>query len=267
MSPITADNPVPWTVPAAKRIGLVDADGILYAAALDGQVVVDGEPLQLLDDEEIFKRCLERIEAQTDMLGDCPQVFICLSDRVNFRKSILPSYKGNRKGSARPVRLDALRAMIVERDILFPVFLISGLEADDVCGIMSTKFQEDGYEACILSPDKDMLTIPGMSLTPKGELSIITQERADREHLYQALIGDTTDNYKGCPGIGPVKADRLLDAVEMFPGEDVWDFIVSAFEDAGLTEEDALVQARVARILRVSDWDFEKKEVILWTPQ
>jgi DNA polymerase-1 len=42
--------------------------------------------------------------------------------------------------------------------------------------------------------------------------------------------------------------------------------VVAAFESKGLTEEDALVQARVARICRASDYDFKTKEVKLWNP-
>ena len=41
---------------------------------------------------------------------------------------------------------------------------------------------------------------------------------------------------------------------------------MEAFEKKGLTEDDALLQARVARILRASDYDFKKKEPIMWTP-
>lgn len=266
MSRITADNPVPWKVPEAKRMGLIDADGILYAAALEGQTTCDGEVLQLLDDEAIYRRCMERVEEQAALLGDCPQVFLCLSDRGSFRKDILPTYKANRKSGSRPIRLDALRAAVVEEGQGYPVYLIEGLEADDVCGIVSTRFQKEGYEVVIVSPDKDLLSIPGLTLTPKGVLSEVTEERADYWHLYQTLIGDTTDNYKGCPGVGPKKAEALLEAVALFKGEDVWDFIVSAFEQQGQSEEEALTQARVARILRASDWDSEKKEVILWHP-
>ena len=72
----------------------------------------------------------------------------------------------------------------------------------------------------------------------------VTEEDANYNHLLQALTGDAVDGYSGCPGIGIKRASRLLDA------DASWDSVIAAYDKAGLTEEDALVQARVARILR-----------------
>ena len=85
-------------------------------------------------------------------------------------------------------------------------------------------------------------------------------EEADRWHLAQTLIGDPTDNYKGCPKIGAVGAKKILDK------DCSWAAVVAAYEKAGLSEEDALAQARVARILRFEDVD-EDMNPILWTPK
>ena len=46
-----------------------------------------------------------------------------------------------------------------------------------------------------------------------------------------------------------------------------WKTVVKTFEEKDMTEEDALVNARLARILTVDDYDSEKKEPILWTPE
>lgn len=75
----------------------------------------------------------------------------------------------------------------------------------------------------------------------------------------QTMIGDTADNYKGCPGIGIKTAEKLFNKYGA-----TWDTVVKSFKNAGCTEEDALVQARVARILR--DEDFKDGKVKLWTP-
>jgi len=199
---------------------------------------------------------------------------LVLSDRTCFRHDILPSYKGNRTGN-RPLALDMLRREIIENGSnSCDKMLVKGLEADDVCGIAAGQFQKAGYETLIVSPDKDLLQIPGMTMTPgytkvKGRqqpISQVTEDSGDAWHIYQMLVGDTVDNYKGCPGIGPKKARDLLDYYEDLPKADRWKAVVVLFEKKGLTEEDALVQARVARILRYSDWDAEKKEAILWEP-
>src|SRR5690606_15306825 len=91
----------------------------------------------------------------------------------------------------------------------------------------------------------------------------VSEEEADRYFYMQVLTGDPTDGYSGCPGIGPKRAERLLDGVGL---EDMWSVIVETYEAKGLTEEDALQQARVARILRKNDYDFKNKSPMLWAP-
>ena len=80
--------------------------------------------------------------------------------------------------------------------------------------------------------------------------------------MFQTLVGDATDGYSGCPTIGPVAATKLLgfcsDQTAM------WDLVTSTYRKKGLGEEEALIQARVARILRFED--YKKEEVLLWTP-
>lgn len=267
-----ARSKVPWRARRDKRLGLIDADGILYAAALEGVTKCDGEQLQLLDDDFIYQRALERAEVQDEWLGECDRIFLCLSARTNFRKRLLPSYKENRKAGTRPITLDALRTRVVEEGLgTFKVYLIDDLEADDVCGIMATTFQSQGYETVIVSPDKDLLQIPGMVLTPKPNgrdpvFSEVTEERADEWHVYQALCGDVADNYKGCSGVGSKRAEKLLDICQDLDKAERWEYLMGFFEKGGMSREDALVQFQVARILRLSDWDVEKKEPILWTP-
>jgi DNA polymerase-1 len=257
-----------------KRIALIDADGILYAAALAGETSCDGTQLQLLDVEYVYKDCLARIEKLVGEV-EADDAFIILSDRRNFRYDIFPEYKANRKGGPRPLMLDDLRAMIVE-EAPYKTWLIEGLEADDVCGIAAGTLMAAGRETVICSPDKDLLQIPGLVYGPRlntktgGKLQVVrvTEEEGDDFHMKQTLMGDTVDGYKGCPGIGPVKARKLLEQwkAEGLTAGERWKEIVKLYEASGLTEGEALVQARVSRILRVSDWDPAKKEPILWQP-
>ena len=89
-----------------------------------------------------------------------------------------------------------------------------------------------------------------------------TPEAAERLLYQQCLTGDSTDGYKGCPGVGPKRANYILDHAK----DGYWPACVRAYEEAGLTEEDALRNLRLARILQVTDWDAEKQEPILFTP-
>ena len=70
-----------------------------------------------------------------------------------------------------------------------------------------------------------------------------------------------TDGYSGCPGIGIKRATTIFENKGYS-----WKTVVEAFEEKGFTESDALVNARLARILTVDDYDFKKKKPRLWNP-
>mgnify|MGYP000403704476 CR=1 FL=1 len=193
------------------------------------------------------------------ILSFCFHVYRDHRDLHSFptrRSSDLPSYKGNRNNSAqRPVLFKFIRDWFIFNT---ETRCEDTLEADDLLGMMATGPEQ----ALMVSIDKDLLTIPGTLYDPETLKPVKTDaDTAQYNHFYQTLVGDSVDNYKGCPGLGKVKAARLLDE------ECSWEAVVAAFEKKGLTEEDALVQARVAYILHHKNYDFDTKEVTLWTPQ
>ena len=83
--------------------------------------------------------------------------------------------------------------------------------------------------------------------------------------MIQTLTGDQVDNIKGCPTVGEVKARRIL-APHMHSYKEMWEAVVDTFKKNGLSEKVALMEARMARILRASDYDFKTKKPILWSP-
>jgi hypothetical protein len=161
--------------------------------------------------------------------------------------------------------LDALRAKFAD-DSPYTVLLIKDLEADDVCGISAGRLRAAGSAAIIVSPDKDLLQIPGLVCTPtqdgKFPIRIITEQAADDWHMMQTLAGDVCDNYKGLPGWGAIKAGELIDQFNMAGLSPAvrWEEIIARFVEGGLTADDCLTQARVSRILRATDWDDQAKE-------
>ena len=130
------------------------------------------------------------------------------------------------------------------------------LEADDSMGIYSTKYPGN----VICSPDKDMRQIPG-KLYNMDEITLINNVDGPRWHLIQSIAGDNTDGYSGVPGLGVKRATALFEEHGYS-----WTTVVKAFKDKGLDEETALMNARLARILTVDDYDFSKKEPKLWSP-
>ena len=186
-------------------------------------------------------------------------VVFCLSGAHNWRKEVFPDYKANRAGKDKPCGYAHLRELALQH----PATVMHGkLEADDLLGVRGSR---PGIETVIVSSDKDMQSIPGKLYNPtKDVLTEVTQEAADLFHMTQTLTGDTSDGYKGCPGMGAVKAAKLLDGLAP---ADRWPAIVAAYEKAGLNEQEALTQARIARILRHGEFNFKTGEVRLWTPQ
>lgn len=270
------------------RTLLIDADILAYSAAASNQTIVQwdegAEPSVATDRDAAERQIADAIDKlMADLNAD--DYLLCLSDDFqNFRKDVWAQYKGNRKTVERPVMLYDLKEWMADN---FPHDRRRKLEADDVMGILATE-PGSGEDRIIVSADKDMQTIPGLLYRPQeGKVRWIDPEEADRFHLMQTLMGDATDGYPGCPGVGPDKASSALDERygwaphehifragprkgtsetrwEKVDMDDPWKIVVSHFYKAGLTAHDALVQARLARILRWTD--FDGKRPILWKP-
>lgn len=257
----------------SERILLIDADVLAYEAASSCEKATEWEPgywTWHCDFNEVVEKFDSLVKDIVGTLKGTP-VF-CLTDSDgNFRKSILPTYKGSRAKVKKPLVLKPFKEFLInERKAYFR----PGLEGDDCMGILSTRSNPNGEERIIVSVDKDMKSIPGFVCRWPIETKpvFIEPAEADYWHLFQTLTGDATDGYSGCPGTGPKGAEKVL-APFAVDGKhshmDVpaaWTAIVEAFEKAKLGETEALVQARVARILRASDYDFKQKAPILWTP-
>jgi 5'-3' exonuclease len=213
---------------------------------------------------------------------DATGAIICLScpSSEGWRKDILPSYKDNRADVYRPTLLGDLKVHLA---VTWPSYRKPALEADDVMGILSTmdglprNFLQAYPELAsttrkvIFSEDKDMKTIPGWLFNPAKDSKprLVSEGEADYWHLYQSLVGDSTDGYTGLPKCGPVAANKALlcqTILEPLGLQEMWEATLALYKSKGLALEDALVQARVARICRASDYDFNKQRVIPWNP-
>lgn len=248
------------------RVLLIDADVVAYEAAAANEEATEWEPgywTWHCDENKVKATVRAEIDRyMADLKGGAYK--LCLTDSDgNFRKTILPTYKGHRAKIKKPLVLKIIKQWMIDE---LGAYFRPGLEGDDCMGILATMKGKD--ERVIVSIDKDMKSVPGLYTRDGKEIVSISQEEADYWHLYQTLIGDPTDGYSGCPGIGPKKAEAILFGVSPPWGtpREAWKGVVEAYQKAGLGEEEALVQARVARILRASDYDFKKKEPILWTP-
>jgi DNA polymerase-1 len=244
-----------------KLTFLVDADMLLYSACAGCEDCVDwGNDLTTIETDlgaakKKFLGYLKKYTADALLLLHYKgkyEYIMCISDAENFRKVILPTYKSGRT-KRKPCGYKFLREWVEET---YKVVKQPMLEADDCLGILITSMKD----VVIISGDKDMRTLPGRFYNfSKEELYDTDIATANWHWLYQTLIGDSTDGYTGLPGCGPKSAEKILNA------ECSWEAVVAAYETKGLTEEDALLQARVARILRTEDYD--GKVIKLWSPK
>ncbi|NPU64610.1 hypothetical protein HL667_06335 [Bradyrhizobium sp. 83012] len=266
-------------LPVSEKLTvLIDGDIIAYKAASVHQKTFDfGDgPVYETDLEGAIGLAENLIYTAAEKLK-ASSIVACLTGPLmeisarNFRKELLPTYKGNRKGP-KPVLLPSVKEYIRST---FDTKIKDGIEADDVMGIMCTHPSLIPGKKVIVSIDKDLLQVPGRHYNPDTDTKRMVSEQAgDRLFMMQTLTGDITDNYPGLPRVGPVKAAAILDEEPDGPIDPEitqlqwhWSRVVKAFEKKGLTEDDALVQARCARILRHTDYDFKRNEPILWSPR
>jgi len=234
---------------------LIDADFIVYKNCAAVETEVDfGDDVILVtsnfsDALAATNRELTRIK---NKFGTFSEMILFFSDSINFRKQILESYKGHRNRKKPCGYKRVINALREE----YKVIIKPSLEADDSMGVYSTKYPGN----CIVSPDKDMRQIPG-KLYNLDEVFTVSKEEGAKWHLIQALAGDQTDGYSGVPGIGVKRATSLFEESGYS-----WKTVLKAFTDKGLTEYDAITNARLARILTADDYDFKNKRPILWTP-
>jgi DNA polymerase-1 len=242
------------------RTLLIDGDILVVSTGAAHEVETDwGDDNWTLhcDVKEVKASILKAVENMKREL-DADDAILTLSMGETFRHRLSPSYKAGR--GRKPVGTGEVKRWLIEEQ---GAKFKPGIEADDTMGILATHPKLIKGEKIIVSQDKDMLTIPG-KLYRNGEIVEVSEGEARYNWMMQTLTGDVTDGYPGLKGMGPVKAQKVLDKVE--PGEDLWPAVVAAYEKAGMTEEDALLQARLARILHHTDYDFKKQEAILWHP-
>jgi DNA polymerase-1 len=233
---------------------LIDCDYIVYKCCAAAETELDfGDDVIVVtsnfsDAYKCVQRDIDKIKREFPFYDE---IILFFTSPNNFRKKILPEYKGHRNRK-KPC---GFKRVINQLKKDYKVIVKDTLEADDTMGIYATKYPGN----IIVSPDKDMKQIPG-KLYNFDETVDITPEEGARWHLIQTMSGDNTDGYSGVPGIGIKRAEKIFSEKGY-----TWQAVVETFEEKGMTEADALINARLARILTINDYDEAKKEPILWT--
>lgn len=176
-----------------------------------------GEPVKGERVAEPVENALHNVKLMVDQimldLGVTEdEVTLYLSGSTNYREGVatLKPYKGNRDEAHRPVHGPAIREYMKRH---YTVNVSEDEEADDVVGYSHyAMWLRDPQSTIIATVDKDIDMIPGMHYNfIKGESYNMTVEASDRFFWLQLLMGDSTDNIPGIPGVGPAKASKMLE--------------------------------------------------------
>jgi hypothetical protein len=181
------------------RVAIIDADILVYRYGFACQN----------DDEDTAIRTIAHFLEDLVMidLPHCQRWSLHLTGKGNFRDEVAVTapYKGNRK-SEKPKHYSLIRDYLV---YAWDAVVWNGMEADDAIAIEATEL---GDEAVIVSLDKDLDQVVGWHYNfVKNNLYYIDKETGDFNFYKQFLVGDAVDNIKGVQGIGPKKAEKLLE--------------------------------------------------------
>ena len=173
--------------------------------------------LELLEDyiEKSYNRFIDLIDEMVEE-NFCKDYLLAFSGDNSklFRTKMYPEYKATRlkPEGALMTLAPTIRKRLVSNNI---GHINDTYEADDLIGIWATNFIKKDKDYIIMSIDKDLKQIPGIHYNiNKKEIEEVTPEKARNILFTQLLTGDSTDNIKGVPGIGPVKAKKILGGIK-----------------------------------------------------
>ena len=141
-----------------------------------------------------------------------------------FRHEAFPPYKAQRQETPEDITLSVPFIKDILRAFHIPILQVEGFEADDVIGTLATKAGKEGIATYMLTPDKDygqLIRENVFMYRPRhgGGYDIIgEQEIAEKYGISTpaqvidllALMGDSADNFPGCPGVGEKTAVKLI---------------------------------------------------------
>jgi hypothetical protein len=222
-------------------LALIDADIVCYRIGFASEDV---------SDKICLARCAEFMEelVMKPWVGDY-QGYLTGSD--NFRKEIAVTapYKGNRTQD-KPKHYDLIREYLEKA---WGCEIVQGQEADDAIGIRAYEF-EDIEDYVIMSIDKDLDMLRGWHYNFIKDKKYLVDDQQAIKHFYtQILTGDRVDNIVGLKGVGPKKAEKILQDCDT--EEDMYKAVLEAYDN---DEERVLENGQLLWIRR--------KENQIWSP-
>jgi DNA polymerase I len=209
-----------------ERLYIVDGHGYLFRAHYGLMNASKGERREVrLSTAEgfptgalyVFARMLMRMaqDTQPDRM-----VVVFDSGRQSFRTELYPDYKAHRPDPPEELVVQMPYFRKIVQGLRWPVLAIPGVEADDVIATLARQALERQWEVVIYSADKDLMQLVGPGITMIDSLHQRTYSPEEVEKKFGvgpakvadflALVGDTSDNIPGIPGVGEKTASKLL---------------------------------------------------------
>lgn len=207
---------------AQQTLVLIDGHGLVYRAfhAMRANLATTkGEPTNaVFGFTMMLLAVLERYQPD--------QIVMTFDAGRTFRHDLSPDYKANRPSMPDELRQQMGRVREIVEAFNIPIRQVRGFEADDVIGTLATKAATSGYDVTVVTGDSDLLQLvgPGIEVVTPGANNSFSDLRtydiaAVRERYgfdppfvadFKALVGDTSDNIPGVPGIGEKTAKTLI---------------------------------------------------------
>tara|TARA_B100000886_G_scaffold327937_1_gene275875 strand:- start:583 stop:1317 length:735 start_codon:yes stop_codon:yes gene_type:complete len=241
---------------------LIDADWLIYNSCCACEQDTrwnEWEHTLYSNRLEILNMIENRLDVYRTIADSKHDIVMCFTSYPTFRHEIFPEYKINRIGKRKPL---ALKSVIKEVKEKYETVSYENLEGDDVLGLLATNGRYK--DPIIVSVDKDMRTLP-CKLIADDEIEHITNKKANRHWFEMSLAGDAGDGILGIKGMGMVTASKTLADIPDTK-EALWSKVQETYTKKGYTIADAILNARLTRILREGDYDYNTGEVKLWNP-
>ena len=189
-------------------LSLIDADSIYFRAAY-----VTKKKNEI---RKVINETMREIEGQVMAQAfEEVQTMVAVKGKGNFRKDYFPFYKGNRKDLDEEMK-EALNYGHSYMCDHYGAVRADGMEADDLVAIWAHEAREAEEQYVVVGIDKDLLQIPGNHYNfKKKQHEFIDDDIANYKLMVQCLTGDSTDNIPGIRGIGPKKAEGILQGIPL----------------------------------------------------
>lgn len=211
--------------------------------------------------------------------------FVCVFDaaRKNFRNDIYPEYKANRIDPPADLVAQMELAREAARSMGMPVLSIADVEADDVIATLSNIFCTHDGGTRIITSDKDLMQLvspciflfDGMKELDIREPQVFEKfgVTPDKVIEVQSLIGDSSDNVPGVPGIGPKKAaelinkfgtlERLYENIKQVENDRIRNLLIEHEDKARVSKQLVTLKTDVdLNGMKLSHFRFDKKRAL-----